>query len=77
MDIIWEMILGGVGGIIGVIFGLIFVYWLGVGDCFVGLFINFWFLVLDVFLIIGLEIFVFGLVGLGIGVGLIDVGGFG
>ena len=77
VDTIWEMILGGVGGSIGAIFGLIFAYWSGVGDRLAGLFTNFWFLVSDVPLTIGPEILVFGLAGLGTGVGLTDVGGFG
>ncbi len=77
VDTIWEMILGGVGGSIGAIFGLIFAYWSGVGDRIAGLFINYWFLVSDVPLTIGPEIVVFGLAGLGTGVGLTDVGGFG
>jgi len=77
VDTTWEMILGGVGGSIGAIFGLIFAYWSGVGDRFASLFTNFWFLVLDIPLSIGPEIVVFGLAGLGTGVGLTDVGGFG
>ncbi|NES05473.1 MAG: serine/threonine protein kinase [Okeania sp. SIO2F4] len=77
VDTIWEMILGGVGGSIGAIFGLIFAYWSGVGDRFASLFTNYWFLVSDVPLTIGPEIVVFGLAGLGTGVGLTDVGGFG
>ncbi|MDE5091494.1 MAG: serine/threonine-protein kinase [Trichodesmium sp. St18_bin3_1_1] len=77
VDTFWEMILGGVGGSIGAIFGLIFAYWSGVGDRFAGLFSNFLFLVSDVPLTIGPEIIVFGLAGLGTGVGLTDVGGFG
>ena len=77
LDTIWEMILGGVGGSIGAIFGLIFAYWSGVGDRFANLFTNFWFLVSDIPLTIGPEIVVLGLAGLGTGVGLTDVGGFG
>ena len=41
VDTFWEMILGGVGGSLGAIFGLIFAYWSGVGDRFAGLFSNF------------------------------------
>ncbi|MGD1716905.1 protein kinase domain-containing protein [Dapis sp. BLCC M172] len=77
VDTTWEMILGGVGGSIGAIFGLIFAYWSGVGDRFASLFTNFLFMVSDVPLTIGPEIVVFGLAGLGTGVGLTDVGGFG
>ncbi len=78
-DTIWEMILGGVGGSIGAIFGLIFAYWSGVGDRFasLSLFTNFWLMMSGVPLTIGPEIIVFGLAGLGTGVGLTDVGGFG
>jgi len=77
VDTIWEMILGGLGGSIGAIFGLIFAYWSGVGDRLASLFTNYGFLVSDVPLTIGPEIVVFGLAGFWTGVGLTDVGGFG
>ncbi|MGK7920027.1 MAG: serine/threonine protein kinase [Trichodesmium sp.] len=79
VDTIWEMILGGVGGSIGAIFGLIFAYWSGVGDRFasLSLFTNFWLMMSGVPLTIRPEIVVFGLAGLGTAVGLTDVGGFG
>ncbi len=77
VDTIWEMLLGGVGGSIGATFGLIFAYWSGVGDRIASLFANYWFLWSDFPLTIGPEIVVFGLAGLGTGVGLTDVGGFG
>ncbi|MGD1805465.1 protein kinase domain-containing protein [Dapis sp. BLCC M126] len=79
VDTTWEMILGGVGGSIGAIFGLIFAYWSVVGDrlASLSLFTNFWLMMSGVPLTIGPEIVVFGLAGLGTGVGLTDVGGFG
>ena len=79
VDTIWEMILGGVGGSIGAIFGLIFAYWSGVGDRFASLsfFTNLLLMMSGVPLRIGPEIVVFALAGLGTGVGLTDVGGLG
>lgn len=77
VDTIWEMVLGGIGGTIGATFGLIFAYWSGVGDRFASLFANHLFLLSDVPITIGPEVIVFGLAGLGTGVGLTDVGGLG
>ncbi|NEQ72797.1 MAG: serine/threonine protein kinase [Okeania sp. SIO2C9] len=77
VDTIWEMVLGAIGGSIGATFGLIFAYWSGIGDRLASIFTNLIFLVWDVPLNIGPEILVFGLAGLGTGVGLTDVGGLG
>ncbi|GGA59357.1 hypothetical protein [Okeania sp. KiyG1] len=64
-------------GSIGATFGLIFAYWSGIGDRLASIFTNLIFLVWDVPLNIGPEILVFGLAGLGTGVGFTDVGGLG
>ncbi|MEB3340247.1 MAG: serine/threonine-protein kinase [Okeania sp.] len=77
VDTTWGMIVGGVGGGVGAIFGLILAYWSGVGDRFSDIFTNYWLVVSDVPLSISREIIVFGLAGLGMGVGLTDVGSFG
>ncbi|MDJ0556328.1 MAG: serine/threonine-protein kinase [Microcoleaceae cyanobacterium MO_207.B10] len=76
IDTIWEMVLGGVGGSIGATFGLIFAYWSGLGDR-ISLLANLMFFVSGVPLKVGPELVVFGLAGLGTGVGLTDVGGLG
>ncbi|MGB3509913.1 MAG: serine/threonine protein kinase, partial [Microcoleaceae cyanobacterium] len=76
VDTIWEMVLGGIGGSIGATFGLIFAYWSGFGDRIASV-ANLIFFVSDVPLSIGPEVIVFGLAGLGTGVGLTDVGGLG